>query len=45
MSEMQTLTVQPESKEAGSKKVVILEEIKIDSVDLKTKYKILDWLI
>lgn len=43
MSEMQTLKVQPLPKESTNKRDLI-KEIKIDPVDQKTKYKVLDWL-
>ena len=49
MNEMQTLNIQPESKEVGSNKnnktTLLLEQVKIDPVDIKTQYKVLDWLI
>ena len=41
MSEMQTLTIQPENKERKSKEEL---EVKVDPVDLKIKQKILEWL-
>ena len=40
MNEMQTLTVLPQSKERN----LVDSELKIDPVDQKTKFKILDWL-
>lgn len=46
--EMQTLTVQPESKEGGASKsqnrAPYNPEIKVDPVDLKIKQKVLEWL-
>ncbi|CDW89619.1 UNKNOWN [Stylonychia lemnae] len=47
MNEMQTLNIQPESKELGSNKnkPLLLQEVKIDIIDIKTQYKVLDWLV
>ena len=38
MNEMQTLNIQPESKEVGSKNKtsLLLEQVKVDPVDVKT---------
>jgi hypothetical protein len=43
MQEMQTLNVKPEAKESKVQKKVL--EIKVDPVDIKTKIKVMDWLI
>lgn len=42
MHEMQTLTIQPESKEI--KTIIPKQEIQVDPVDFKTKFRILDWM-
>jgi hypothetical protein len=45
MKEMQTLSVQPETKDTSNKsKHLMLQEIKVDPVDNKIKFKVLDWL-
>jgi hypothetical protein len=45
MQEMQTLNVQPESKESKDKKILLFNEIKVDPVDIRIKNKIIDWLV
>ncbi len=42
---MQTLNVQPESKESKDKKILLFNEIKVDPVDIRIKNKIIDWLV